>query len=1009
MANLFNWSLGHEGKGNVYPNEDISTWNIDETGAPHHEEKAAAENEDYPVFKFYISPEGGIHDGGLGFENQTAHTDDQVIERIVSEDTALYDARDEELGDLDAEPRVEQPGGGYGHAYNLLEMMSKLGALDNNGWADFHTELKLPRGVRRKIREWVNRLDWPEGSEQEDARRYHITILSMDEYDEDFADWAREQIRGKVFTFESSGMEIFGDEHVVLRVECPEWTELVLRWQEKAERDELEPRKFDPPKAHITVGTTPDGKWPQGIPDPHLEFDTRMFNINKNSMTGLQFSTGGDQIGPEYHGYIVARIGNEQVGKLDYTYYQGELGIRMVEVDPAYRRNGIADALLAELKKDDPSPIYSQGDFNTDEGQAWLDKNNIGQWSGQDPFSFEADVLPHPDETRTASNSEYWDKEVGHPHNEFTEMVPTEAMLPYREFDRPLKDDLRDHIAQHGIVGSIKLEYNPKTEMAHIGEGNHRLKAAQELGISHVPVEVLRTTRGPFGVNYPDKDFEGSANLKGAPVPTPPVPDQFDYIPGNMKPSDIGLPVQGVEKQASEHEITPADELAKWLQSFPAQEEAQPLSIHHTDEGQIAPQRRSPVAEGPHIDPPSHPYKPYDWASEGWTESPLDRTANDQLELGEQYCPACFSTAIADGGTYSECLDCGHIESKDEPSFRWPRSQEPPSPTEPNRPTLFASRTSAMTRKKKLELMHQIENRDVQAPDQSIIVHEFPNGWSIRQLRTYGDAMREGQLMGNCFSPLEMEPESHHPIWEQHPEALWDNTSMDPYAGEEGTYLGIPEDADLSHSVPAHMYSLRDPDNYPHMSSDDNATLGMHNVEFEEAKPEYQQMWDEWEVAHQKQRADALKHTWTSALDVCPNCGGKDGTPCKVCGYDELQPGSDYENAKNHWYDTAWDKPGSPRPFPSHPEHWRHDNARDVKFSKEMNDLDYVGGRDAHAEPRWNRRSGQANDLSAVRDGKSSSRGTNQGTDADPLPRMWRVLPSPAASLGWDSQGWREI
>lgn len=105
----------------------------------------------------------------------------------------------------------------------------------------------------------------------------------------------------------------------------------------------------------------------------------------------LEFSTGGDQIGPEYHGYVVALMNGRQVGRLNYTYYQGEMGIRMVEVEPEYRRQGIADALLAHLRESDPNiPIYSQGNFNTDEGQSWLDKNGIGQWNNEEPATFDA-------------------------------------------------------------------------------------------------------------------------------------------------------------------------------------------------------------------------------------------------------------------------------------------------------------------------------------------------------------------------------------------------------------------------------------------------------------------------------------------------------------------------------------------------------------------------------------------------------------------------------------------
>lgn len=94
----------------------------------------------------------------------------------------------------------------------------------------------------------------------------------------------------------------------------------------------------------------------------------------------LEFSSGGDAVGQEYLGYIVALLGGHEVGRLDYTYYEGELFIRMIEVAAGYRREGVADALLRQLTEDDPdAPVYSFGDFATAAGQAWLAHHGISR------------------------------------------------------------------------------------------------------------------------------------------------------------------------------------------------------------------------------------------------------------------------------------------------------------------------------------------------------------------------------------------------------------------------------------------------------------------------------------------------------------------------------------------------------------------------------------------------------------------------------------------------------
>lgn len=81
--------------------------------------------------------------------------------------------------------------------------------------------------------------------------------------------------------------------------------------------------------------------------------------------------------------------------------------------------------------------------------------------------------------------------------------------------------------------------------------------------------------------------------------------------------------------------LDPLEELGQWLDSFNQSQE--PLTIHHLNETDFIPKEKIPLAQGGAIDPPSHPYKPYNWAEEGWEESPLNRTGASPDE--EMYVP----------------------------------------------------------------------------------------------------------------------------------------------------------------------------------------------------------------------------------------------------------------------------------------------------------------------------------------------------------------------------------
>lgn len=68
--------------------------------------------------------------------------------------------------------------------------------------------------------------------------------------------------------------------------------------------------------------------------------------------------------------------------------------------------------------------------------------------------------------------------------------LPTSVAFHYREYDRAggAVDELTEQIAQQGILTPLRISTDGEYAVVH--EGNHRLQAAQRLGISEVPVIV---------------------------------------------------------------------------------------------------------------------------------------------------------------------------------------------------------------------------------------------------------------------------------------------------------------------------------------------------------------------------------------------------------------------------------------------------------------------------------------------------------------------------------------
>lgn len=88
-------------------------------------------------------------------------------------------------------------------------------------------------------------------------------------------------------------------------------------------------------------------------------------------------------------------------------------------------------------------------------------------------------------------------------------LVPVHQLLGYRALDRrgihnrgdstenisAIANDLKAKGVE-GMKSPLYLLYNHEQKWAYLGEGHHRLEAAVQAGISHVPVHILRASSG---------------------------------------------------------------------------------------------------------------------------------------------------------------------------------------------------------------------------------------------------------------------------------------------------------------------------------------------------------------------------------------------------------------------------------------------------------------------------------------------------------------------------------
>ena len=156
----------------------------------------------------------------------------------------------------------------------------------------------------------------------------------------------------------------------------------------------------------------------------------------------------------------------------------------------------------------------------------------------------------NPDQFPGPNVTHYRDGGMGGvgPERSVVGMVPTEYLKTLREYDRAgahadsmsrqkidgIRGDIRSGV---GITEPVQIEYNNDKHWAYLGEGNHRLQAAIEEGVSHVPARVVRSYNGPRA--RMERGVGGHIE-KHDPIPGVSPQDAKDgYIPSDLHPKYI--------------------------------------------------------------------------------------------------------------------------------------------------------------------------------------------------------------------------------------------------------------------------------------------------------------------------------------------------------------------------------------------------------------------------------------------------------------------------------------
>jgi hypothetical protein len=113
----------------------------------------------------------------------------------------------------------------------------------------------------------------------------------------------------------------------------------------------------------------------------------------------------------------------------------------------------------------------------------------------------------------------------------FVELVPIEVIKQYMEYpNRNIPSELIESIRKNGIMEPLTITYYKMHKTALLTEGNHRVIAAERAGYKSVPVRVIRYERA-----WTDSMGNRPKVVSGF------TPNEYGYVPGDLKPSQIGI------------------------------------------------------------------------------------------------------------------------------------------------------------------------------------------------------------------------------------------------------------------------------------------------------------------------------------------------------------------------------------------------------------------------------------------------------------------------------------
>jgi glutaredoxin-like protein NrdH len=203
------------------------------------------------------------------------------------------------------------------------------------------------------------------------------------------------------------------------------------------------------------------------LPDPENEWNDEMEGRSFYSPDPIPASAfhhtasrlaafpDGLHIQPEDDDWVAYHQGTP-VGSLSVDYSTEVPSIDSIRVHPDYRRHGIGKALWEAAGR----PAHTPDDMSAD-GQAWARAVGGPRLAMPAPLQFPIEHLE--------------------PHNLYDPVAAT---------DSDHYPDLVRHIREHGVQMPITLETDG--ELGLVADGNHRLAAAREAGLTHLPVRFLR-------------------------------------------------------------------------------------------------------------------------------------------------------------------------------------------------------------------------------------------------------------------------------------------------------------------------------------------------------------------------------------------------------------------------------------------------------------------------------------------------------------------------------------